>query len=106
MEITVIADEKRSTVRFGSRHRVPSGSARYGRSLYRHGKWHARGGQHCGSSRQERNRRLQNPPMRNLGDEAVNFSRSVVPATTSIARAIFILNRENMGGDSVRRKLS
>jgi hypothetical protein len=29
-------DEKRSTVRFGSRHRVPSGSARYGRSPYRH----------------------------------------------------------------------
>jgi len=36
-------------------------------------------------------------PMRNLGNEAVNFSRSVVPATTPIARAIFMLNRENMG---------
>jgi hypothetical protein len=35
--------------------------------------------------------------MRNLGNEALNFSRSVVPATTPIARAIFMLNRENMG---------
>jgi hypothetical protein len=35
--------------------------------------------------------------MRNLGNEAVNFSRSVVPATTSIARVIFMLNPENMG---------
>jgi hypothetical protein len=35
--------------------------------------------------------------MRNLDNEAVNFSRSVVSATTSIARAIFMRNRENMG---------